>query len=314
MFEIRRYTDNDSAVWNDFVRKSRQGTFLFDRNYMDYHRDRFEDHSLMVFRNGKLFALLPANKEDETLVSHAGLTYGGLLTDNHAAAGEICDVFTELITYLRENQFKKFIYKPVPWIYHHQPAEEDLYALFNVCNAHLYRRLLSATIDLRNPLPWQRLRKRCVRYAEDKGVRVERNDEAYPEFWKILSNHLAEKYQAKPVHTLQEIELLHNRFPDDIQLYTATYEGKIVGGLVFYITSNVFHAQYSSATHEGYEVHALDAIYGKVLSENTSGCHYFDFGTSNENGGHYLNRKLIFEKEGWGARGVCYDWYEVMID
>ena len=68
MIEIKRYTPQEKQDWNDFVAKSRQGTFLFDRNYMDYHQDRFHDQSLMIFYNGKLCALLPANEVvDKTL-------------------------------------------------------------------------------------------------------------------------------------------------------------------------------------------------------------------------------------------------------
>ena len=46
---------------------------------MDYHNDRFKDHSLMVFKDDKLIALLPANIVDFNLRSHQGLTYGGFL-------------------------------------------------------------------------------------------------------------------------------------------------------------------------------------------------------------------------------------------
>ena len=80
-FEIKRYNcDKNLEEWNQFVKNSKQGTFLLDRSYMDYHSDRFTDHSLLVYRQGKLYALLPANERDHTLYSHQGLTYAGLLT------------------------------------------------------------------------------------------------------------------------------------------------------------------------------------------------------------------------------------------
>ena len=46
---------------------------------MEYHNDRFEDFSLMVYKNGKLIALLPANKKDNIVYSHQGLSYGGVV-------------------------------------------------------------------------------------------------------------------------------------------------------------------------------------------------------------------------------------------
>ena len=122
MIEIKRYTPQEKQDWNDFVAKSRQGTFLFDRNYMDYHQDRFHDHSLMIFYNGKLCALLPANEVvDKTLISHQGLTYGGLLTCNKMTAAITCLVFEAINIYLKEKGFQKVIYKAIPWIYHNIP-------------------------------------------------------------------------------------------------------------------------------------------------------------------------------------------------
>ena len=95
MITVTRYTPKNHQTWNEFVKQSRQGTFLFDRNYMDYHQDRFHDHSLMIYYKDKLYALLPANEvvsasnneiPQKELVSHQGLTYGGLLTCNKMTA------------------------------------------------------------------------------------------------------------------------------------------------------------------------------------------------------------------------------------
>ena len=146
MFEIRRYTPADAGDWNQFVAESKNGTFLFDRRYMDYHADRFSDYSLMVFRRGRLYALLPANADGATLVSHQGLTYGGLMTNERATAADIVQVFKRLNDYLRNEGFRRVVYKPVPWIYHRQPSEEDLYALVEICGATLSARGLSSTI------------------------------------------------------------------------------------------------------------------------------------------------------------------------
>ena len=79
MFEIVRYTPGHIAEWNQFVEASKNGTFLFDRRYMDYHADRFNDFSLMFYLGSRLLAVLPAHVVGDTLCSHNGLTYGGLL-------------------------------------------------------------------------------------------------------------------------------------------------------------------------------------------------------------------------------------------
>ena len=68
MISICRYTQDKHAQWDDFVKVSKNGTFLFLRAYMDYHSDRFHDHSLMFHNEkGKLIAVLPANIKTASL-------------------------------------------------------------------------------------------------------------------------------------------------------------------------------------------------------------------------------------------------------
>ena len=107
MFEIRKYNDADKEVWNAYVEHARNATFLLNRSYMDYHSDRFHDHSLMIFHNNKLYALLPANEDGDVFYSHQGLTYAGLLTTGHASAENICQVFVAINTYLKQAGFRE---------------------------------------------------------------------------------------------------------------------------------------------------------------------------------------------------------------
>ncbi len=314
MFEIRRYGDGDKEAWNDFVKRSRQGTFLFDRAYMDYHRDRFTDCSFMFFKQGKLYALLPANVVGETLWSHQGLTYGGLITNEHATAAEVCALFEELMLFLRGMGIRQVVYKSMPWIYQRLPAEEDLYALFNRCHARLYVRNVSSVIMRDNALKWRRIRQFGASKAAKEGIDVQQDSTAFQEFWPVLESNLYRTYHAKPVHSLGEILRLHDSFPDNIRLYVARYDTKVIGGVLLYVTPQVMHTQYISATEEGKKLHAIDAIFRKILVEDFQGQEYFDFGTSNEDRGHYLNEGLIYQKEGFGGRAVCYDWYEMTID
>lgn len=50
MFEVKRYTPEDKSIWDKYVDKARNATFLFHRDYMDYHADRFRDHSLLFIK------------------------------------------------------------------------------------------------------------------------------------------------------------------------------------------------------------------------------------------------------------------------
>ena len=50
MILLESYGPGDRAAWDAFVRASKNGNFLFLRDYMEYHRDRFEDASLVARR------------------------------------------------------------------------------------------------------------------------------------------------------------------------------------------------------------------------------------------------------------------------
>ena len=310
MYEIVRYTPELKAQWDSFVRKSRNGTFLFLRDYMDYHRQRFTDFSLLIFHKQSLVALLPLNKErDGSVTSHSGLTYGGLITDKKGRAEKVMKLFECLNTWLRDAGIRRVVYRPVPWIYHEMPAEEDLYALFNVCNARLTAREISSTIAQENKLAFSQSRKDCLRKADKAGVRIVASED-FAAFWDVLSANLQQRYAVSPVHSLTEITALASLFPSNIRLYAAYLDNEMVAGTVLYIMPRVVHVQYISASAKGKAVGALDLLFRYLIDEVFVDKPYFDFGKSTEDRGRRLNEQLIFQKEGFGGRGVCYDTYE----
>ena len=309
MFQIRRYTAACADEWNQFVAESKNGTFLFDRRYMDYHADRFEDHSLMFYDGSRLLAVLPAHLSGDTLCSHNGLTYGGLLMSRRLTVVQTLRLFRELNDYLRAEDIRHVSYKCIPWIYHRLSAEEDLYALYHECRARIVARDFATNIFLSGGMRWDRVRRRGVTRARKAGVSMECSDD-YAAFWEVLTQNLLSKYGVRPVHTLQEIELLHSRFPENIRLYQALRDGEVLGGVVLYVSPQVVHAQYSSATPEGKKLGVIDLLYDRIFSDYRD-YPYFDFGRSTEQpDGSGLNEQLVFQKEGFGGRGLCYDIYE----
>ncbi len=288
---------------------SKNGTFLLHRGYMDYHSHRFTDHSLMFYRKERLYAVLPANIQDGTLYSHQGLTYGGLISGKEATAADTVTLFQEMNAYLRKEHIGRVVYKCVPWIYHRIPSEEDLYAIFRTCAFRLICRNISTVLATDEPIKWEKSRSRGVRKAMRNGLTVERSND-WKAFWKVLEDNLMHTHNAHPVHSLQEMELLKSRFPDNIFLYVARHHEEVVGGYVIYLTPPTAHAQYISATKEGKQMGAIDTIFHHIIHEDFAHVPYFDFGKSTEGHGETLNEGLIFQKEGFGGRGVCYDWYE----
>lgn len=316
MIEIKRYTPKDAAEWNNFVWKSRQGTFLFDRNYMDYHQDRFHDHSLMFYYKGRLYAILPANEtadeDKKILYSHQGLTYGGLLTCSKVTAEVCIDIFQALKDYLLQNDFQLCIYKAMPWIYQSIPSEEDLYALSYIGKAKLIAREISTTIFLNAPLRFSEQRRRGIKKAVSHGLSVgfTKFPKDITDFWDLLDKNLWQRHNTHPVHSKEELQLLMHRFPDHILCFVVKKDETIIGGSIVYTTPQVIHTQYIAANELGKELGALDALFDFILHKCPWNVQYFDFGKSTEDAGKYLNKNLIHQKEGFGGRGVIYDTYQ----
>lgn len=306
-----RYKPEMQDDWDRIVEESRNGTFLINRQYLDYHSDRFCDHSLVIEVAGERVALLPANEQGTTLYSHQGLTYGGLIMTSKCKGALVLKIFEEIIKYLRDNGFTNLIYKPIPHIYHTLPAEEDEYALYRH-GALIEACGISSTIDLRENIQFSSMRSRGVKKAISKGVEV-CEEEDYSKFWDILTTNLEVRHSVKPVHTLQEIEMLKKRFPQNIRLFVAKHNDKTLAGVVIYETPRCVHCQYIASSPEGRNLGALDMIFSHLIKEQYKDEGYFDFGISTEDNGKQLNEGLLSQKEGFGATATLYKTYKIVL-
>jgi hypothetical protein len=135
------------------------------------------------------------------------------------------------------------------------------------------------------------------------------------QFWTILSDNLRETYNSKPVHTIEEMERLKRLFPKNIFCYgVVSPEGKLEGGTLIYISSQVVRTQYISATPYGKKSKALDLLLLHVVEHyRNEGYEYFDFGTSMEDDSVHLKEPLVQQKEGFGARGIACRTYKICI-
>ena len=310
--EIARYSPEMKREWDEFIDRSKNGTFLLKRDYMDYHSDRFSDHSLLFLKGGSIQAVMPACRIGNSLAAHGGLTYGGYIMSRKTTAEDTLRFFFLLKEKLHGEGFEELTVKPVPHIYHSLPAEEDLYALFRL-NAQLTVRNISATVYMTDRPVFRKDRKAGARRAAAYGLTVEESTD-YAAFWRILEDNLEARYGAWPVHSLREITMLAAKFPNDIKLFLANdANGCPLGGTVLFITPNAVHTQYISATPEGKQTGAIDIIFDRLINHTYANSRYFDFGTSNEDGGRVLNESLICQKEGFGARAICYDTYSLKI-
>jgi len=306
---ILPYDIDKKNTWNDFVRIAKNRHFFFYREYIEYHGDRFEDASLMIYDDSsKLIAILPANRVGQILYSHQGLTFGGLLMSDAMKLEVMLEIFKALQLYLKAQGILSVVYKAIPYIHHIIPAEEDRYALF-MHNAALISREANATIYLDEPIKYSDGRKWSIRKAKKEGIDLEQGAD-FKTFWELLSSVLYEKHKVKPVHSLEEIERLALLFPRNIKLYTAKKSGELLSGAIVYENSRIAHLQYVANGALGRQVGALDLLIDHLIQSVYRSKKYFNFGISNEEKGRVLNAGLMDQKERFGARTIAYDTYE----
>jgi hypothetical protein len=304
------YAPEREREWDAFARVAKNGHFFFLRDYMDYHADRFPDASLMFYdERGRLLGLLPATGRDDALSSHAGLSFGGVISDHGMKTGLMLELFAAMCEHCRQRGFSSLAYKPVPHIYHTVPAEEDLYALFR-CGARLIRRDVSATIDRHRRLPLSKGRTWALKQGVKSGLEVEPSSD-FTAFMAIEEELLRTRHNARPTHNASELALLAGRFPDNIRLFVIRRGGDMLAGVVIYETARVAHTQYIGASDEGRRLGALDLIFQYLIHERYADKDYFDFGISSEEHGRHLNAGLMKNKESYGARATVFDWYSL---
>lgn len=316
-YQIVRYTPDWKARWDAFVASSRNATFLFLRDYMEYHADRFIDASWIALKKGKPIALFPANVIESTLYSHQGLTYGGwLLPPAHLDGADLLDIFTIATTLWREAGYREVIYKSIPSIYHHSPSQEDDYALFRL-GASPIRTDLSMAIDLRNPIAFNKLRRRALAKTyqltlsirEISAVGTKNPETALQPFFDLLVQCLSERHGATPVHTLSELTNLHLRFPSNIRFFIIEEDAAVC----IFDTGLVAHTQYICTSQRGRELDLLTPLFHHLITETFADRRYFDFGTSNEDNGRRLNAGLLRQKASFGASGVAHNTYHLPL-
>ncbi len=313
--QVVPFAETDSDEWDQVVAKAQAGTFIHTRRFLSYHRNRFDDCSVFV-KNDKqeVLGVLPAAIDPSNqvrVVSHPGITFGGLLHDGNLAGDIMIEAIECLRSYYLTLGMETVSYKAVPYIYHRRPASDDLYALFRL-NAVRTRCDLSSTIDLANQGVLGSRRKRSLTKSRKAGVEVVRGADFADELWEVITDNLERKLGEKPVHSVEEIKYLSSLFPENIKFIVGRLNGQTIAGITLFCSDSVVRAQYIASSPAGYEVSALDTIFEYAINEaRNHGRRYFDFGTSNRNEGRYLSQSLYQFKSEFGGGGVAHEYYDL---
>lgn len=310
-YQIVTYSKEHEEAWNNFVTQSKCGTFLFRRDFMEYHSDRFQDFSLLIFLNKELKAVLPGNIEDDVLYTHKGLTYGGVLYTDDLKLPETINIFKAILSFLNERGIKKIILKELPLIYFDAITNQQLDYLMFKLKAKLIRTDLLSVVNLDTKFKFSKDRISGIKRAKKHGLIV-KEEQDFNSFWNsILIPNLKEKHQIEPVHNLSEITYLKQKFSNNIRQFNVYYYHELVAGTTIFESKNVAHSQYISASNQKNSLGSLDLLHDYLLNHIFSDKRYFDFGISNINEGQQINEGLLYWKEGFGARSVPQRFFEV---
>lgn len=311
---LRSYEPADAEVWDVFCRATHQGTFLHLRQFLSYHGDRFQDCSLLLEKEGRLVGIFPAalhSDDSRSVVSHPGITYGGILHQGGLRGELMLTALTEVRRHYMERGYVKLIYKAIPWFYHITPAQDDLYALYRL-GARRIRCDLSSTIDLQHRLPVSERRKRSLKKTRKAGIEIREGNEYLPALWQVVTENLKRKHKTSPVHTQAEVIMLAERLPNNIRCVVGLLAHDVVAGVLIFSTPVVDHAQYIASSEAGYEISALDAVFEYCIDTAASdGKRWFDFGICTENGGQVLNEGLYRFKSEFGGGGTVHEFFEL---
>jgi len=296
--KVVRYENRYKNDWDKFVNEAKNSTFLFRRDFMEYHKDRFEDFSLMIFKDDKLVAVFPANISENKVYSHQGLTFGGLIVKN-SSKESYQKYFYCIKKYLATQKIADLFVKQMSKPYQKEVSE---------CDKNIEKKVVKEELNMQVKLDDFEISKSKMKHYK----RNLKNDfllvenDGLETFWnRILIPLLSEKYDAKPVHSLKEIEYLKAKFPDNITQYSLYYQNEIIAGITVFLNSeNIVKSQYGAASSLGKKLRAIDFLFIELINKfKELNFTYFDMGTATDttfSGG--INTGLMNQKKELGCR------------
>ncbi|MGM9928071.1 MAG: GNAT family N-acetyltransferase [Bacillus sp. (in: firmicutes)] len=321
--KINIYKDEFADQWDSFVQQSRNGTFMQQRKFLNYHPpEKFHDCSLMVYdEQNQLIAVIPAalKQEDDTPIfsSYPGASHGGIIVNQKFDTSKALELIPLLIEHCISLNLKGIELKMPPRIYHSWPTDEIDFSL-------RYHGFSPEISELATALPLKEIDKpdsymnknsfRNMNKAIKQGVLVTESDD-YKFFWEILESNLKGRHNTLPTHTYDNMLDIIQRYPTQIKLFAAFYEGKMIGGvLVFLLNHRVINCFYICHDNQYQHLRPLNLVFNQLIAWGMKeGFHFVDWGISTENKGKVINSGLFKFKEGFGGRGILRETYKLNL-
>ena len=178
-----------------------------------------------------------------------------------------------------------------------------MYAIF-VNNGKLIRRDASSAIFLFNKIKVSQLRLRGIKKARMNNLMVKVSND-FASFLRLCNRYCGTNTNSNPFTPIREMELLSNKFPQNIKLFAAFDGDKMLAGVLVFETEVVAHCQYMVNSADGKGLGALDMVIDHLINEYSDKKRYFSFGVSTENNGAFLNEGLINQKELLARERLC---------
>lgn len=316
---FRRFFSADRDSWESFVRESNNGTIFHERKFLSYHPDgRFDDHSLVIEKKGKILALLPAaaalRDGLNCLVSHPGSSYGGPVYRADLSIRDAFSIVQGLVDHSKKEGFQRLQLTLPPAIYQQRVSNYIDFAL--VKSGFSYqKREVSSMLNIEdspeeNLARFKPSHRTALRRAQKQGVEIRESDD-FSSFYSILKQNLKIRHEVQPTHSLPELERLRKLYPNAIRLFGAFHEGQMVAGVVnFNANRNVALAFYISHDENHQHLRAVNLLFYEIIRWcNERDFRYLDFGifTVNMDPNFGLGRF----KENFGASGVFRDTFSL---
>lgn len=313
---IEKFNIENDKKWDDFIMKeSINGTFLHTRRFLNYHKDKFHDHSLLIKKNTSIVAVIPACEilegNKRIFYSHKGSTFGGIVINSiYNNISHVDNIISILEQYLKEQEFDIIILKNTSEIFCKDNTHLLEYFYFkydysNYSELNLYIDLKNydSIADIKNKFSTSK--RRDLKYSLKYNLQFKalKTDQEINDFYKLLVSSLI-NHNTKPVHSHEELlDFKNSRLSDIVEFYGIYYKDKLISGsMVFNFNNTVFHTQYLASDPVYSNYYPMNFLnYNLIKEAYINNFKFFSFGISTEKQGKILNTSLAQFKEGFGT-------------
>lgn len=312
-FRFETYQSDFYSLWNHFIQNSDNATFLLHRDFMEYHSDRFTDASILIFEAENLVAVCPANSSENQWHSHQGLTYGSIVVENNFSAERLGTLISGLLAFLKSKNYDTAFIKTIPQFYGNDILLKIKHQLIKQ-EASVYRSDMVLAIDYAKPLQIHKTKLKHYNKNSILGFEIKETSD-FSSFWnEILMPRLREKHRVKPVHSLEEIQYLNSKFPEQIRQFNLYKDEELLAGITIFDTGKVVKSQYGATSLNGEKLRAIEFLFLHLIHQfKNSNKRYFSMGTVTEQSELGYNPGLLKQKEELGCSLFLQDFLSLKL-